>query len=152
MHGWMPLTYAAAPIPAAAVLSGAAVKAGVIGLIRFLPLSEAFPGWGEALAWAGFIVAALLGLSLAGLPLTGGSLAKLAVKDLFGGGAAGVASQLSAAATTALMLAFVMRLARSPEKPTRLRQGVWGHGRLWPSPDCFSPGSNSPPSAARPRR
>ena len=37
-HGWMPLTYTAAPIPAASVLSGAAVKAGVIGLIRFLPL------------------------------------------------------------------------------------------------------------------
>src|SRR5262249_38583965 len=37
LHVWMPLTYAAAPIPAAAVLSGAAVNAGVIGLIRFLP-------------------------------------------------------------------------------------------------------------------
>ena len=60
------------------------------------------------------IVAALLGLSLAGLPLTGGALAKLAVKDLFGDGAAGIAAQLSAAATTALMLVFVMRLARSP--------------------------------------
>ena len=197
LHGWMPLTYGAAPIPAAAVLSGAGVKAGVIGLIRFLPLGAAFPGWGEALVWAGFIsafygvaigvtqrdpktmlayssisqmgviaaalgmglasvspgaatdvafyaanhvlvkaalfltvgavatldgrartlaliVAALLGLSLAGLPLTGGSLAKLAVKDLFGGGAAGMASQLSAAATTALMLIFAMRLARLP--------------------------------------
>jgi formate hydrogenlyase subunit 3/multisubunit Na+/H+ antiporter MnhD subunit len=43
LHGWMPLAYTAAPIPAAAVLSGAAVKAGVIGLIRFLPLSGAFP-------------------------------------------------------------------------------------------------------------
>jgi formate hydrogenlyase subunit 3/multisubunit Na+/H+ antiporter MnhD subunit len=197
LHGWMPLTYNAAPIPAAAVLSGAGVKAGVIGLIRFLPLSAAFPGWGEALVWLGFItaftgvaigvtqrdpktmlayssvsqmgviaaafgmalataqqgaatevafyaanhvlvkaalfltlgavaalddrartlaliVAALLGLSLAGLPLTGGALAKLAVKDLFGAGAAGLASQLSAAATTALMLVFVMRLARLP--------------------------------------
>jgi formate hydrogenlyase subunit 3/multisubunit Na+/H+ antiporter MnhD subunit len=211
LHGWMPLTYAAAPIPAAAVLSGAAVKAGVIGLIRFLPLGAAFPGWGEALAWAGFIsafygvavgvtqrdpktmlayssvsqmgviaaalgmalagaqqgaatevafyaanhvlvkaalfltvgaaaaldgrarslaliVAALLGLSLAGLPLTGGSLAKLAVKDLFGDGPAGVASQLSAAATTALMLAFVMRLARSPREAgaaVARRLGSW---------------------------
>ena len=38
LHVWMPLAYRAAPIPAAAVLSGAAVKAGVIGLIRFLPL------------------------------------------------------------------------------------------------------------------
>jgi formate hydrogenlyase subunit 3/multisubunit Na+/H+ antiporter MnhD subunit len=209
MHGWMPLTYTAAPIPAAAVLSGAAVKAGVIGLIRFLPLGSTFPGWGEALGWVGFIsafygvaigvtqrdpktalayssisqmgviaaalgmglagadqgvatnvafyaanhvlvkaalfltvgtaaaldgrartlaliVAALLGLSLAGLPLTGGSLAKLAVKDLFGDGAAGVASRLSAAATTALMLHVVMRLARSPREA-----GALSPGRLW---------------------
>ena len=72
------------------------------------------------------IIAALLGLSLAGLPLTGGSLAKLAVKDPFGDGAAGVASQLSAAATTALMLAFVMRLARSPREA-----GALSSGRLW---------------------
>ena len=42
LHGWMPLSYTAAPIPAAAVLSGAAVKAGVIGLIRFLPLTRLF--------------------------------------------------------------------------------------------------------------
>jgi formate hydrogenlyase subunit 3/multisubunit Na+/H+ antiporter MnhD subunit len=210
LHGWMPLTYTAAPIPAAAVLSGAGVKAGVIGLIRFLPLGAAFPGWGEALVWVGFIsafygvaigvtqrdpktmlayssisqmgviaaafgmalasadqgaamdvafyaanhvlvkaalfltlgavaaldgrartlaliVAALLGLSLAGLPLTGGALAKLAVKDQFGDRAAGMASQLSAAATTALMLVFVMRLARLPPAE---RVGE-SPGRLW---------------------
>jgi formate hydrogenlyase subunit 3/multisubunit Na+/H+ antiporter MnhD subunit len=210
LHGWMPLTYTAAPIPAAAVLSGAGVKAGVVGLIRFLPLGAAFPGWGEALVWLGFIsafygvaigvtqrdpktmlayssvsqmgviaaalgmalasadqgaatnvafyaanhvlvkaalflavgvvaaldgrartlaliVAALLGLSLAGLPLTGGSLAKLAVKDLFGDGAVGMASQLSAAATTALMLVFVMRLARLPAAD----QVGAPSGRLW---------------------
>jgi len=41
VHVWMPLAYTAAPIPAAAVLSGAAVKAGVIGLLRFLPLGDA---------------------------------------------------------------------------------------------------------------
>jgi formate hydrogenlyase subunit 3/multisubunit Na+/H+ antiporter MnhD subunit len=210
LHGWMPLTYTAAPIPAAAVLSGAGVKAGVVGLIRFLPLGAAFPGWGEALVWLGFIsafygvaigvtqrdpktmlayssvsqmgviaaalgmalasadqgaatnvafyaanhvlvkaalflsvgavaaldgrartlaliIAALLGLSLAGLPLSGGALAKLAVKDLFGDGAAGVASQLSATATTALMLVFVMRLARLPAAD---RVGA-PSGRLW---------------------
>ena len=46
-HGWMPLAYAATPIPGAAVLSGAAVKAGVIGLIRFLPFDLA--GGGEVL-------------------------------------------------------------------------------------------------------
>jgi formate hydrogenlyase subunit 3/multisubunit Na+/H+ antiporter MnhD subunit len=212
MHGWMPLTYTAAPIPAAAVLSGAAVKAGVIGLIRFLPLSAALPRWGEALAWLGFIsaffgvaigvtqlnlktalayssisqmgviaaalgmslagadnaaaadvafyaanhaivkaglfltvgmvatlsgrrrslaliVAAALALNLGGLPLTGGALAKLAVKGPFGDGAAGLAAQLSAAATTALMLLFLIRLARSPqdERPEASPGRVW----LW---------------------
>jgi formate hydrogenlyase subunit 3/multisubunit Na+/H+ antiporter MnhD subunit len=215
LHGWMPLTYTAAPIPAAAVLSGAGVKAGVMGLIRFLPLGSAFPGWGEALVWLGFtsafygvaigvtqrdpktmlayssisqmgviaaafgmalasadqgatsnvalyaanhvlvkavlfltlgvvatldgrartlalIVAALLGLSLAGLPLTGGALAKLAVKDQFGDGAAGMASQLSAAATTALMLVFVMRLARltAAERAGASRRRLWSWAAL----------------------
>ena len=215
LHGWMPLTYTAAPIPAAAVLSGAGVKAGVIGLIRFLLLGAALPGWGKALTWIGFIsafygvaigvtqrdpktmlayssisqmgviaaalgmalasaeqgaatdvafyaanhvlvkaalfltvgavaaldgrartltliVAALLGLSLAGLPLTGGALAKVAVKDLFGGGAVGLASQLSAAATTALMLLFVMRLARSPaaERVGAPRPRLWSWATL----------------------
>jgi len=57
MHGWMPLAYAAAPIPAAAALSGAAVKAGVIGLIRFLPFETAAPVWGEALAAVGLFSA-----------------------------------------------------------------------------------------------
>jgi formate hydrogenlyase subunit 3/multisubunit Na+/H+ antiporter MnhD subunit len=215
LHGWMPLTYTAAPIPAAAVLSGAGVKAGVIGLIRFLPLGAAFPDWGEALVWLGFIsafygvaigvtqcdpktmlayssisqmgviaaalgmalasadqgaatnvafyaanhvlmkaalfltlgvvaaldgrartlaliVAGLLGLSLAGLPLTGGALAKLAVKDQFGDGAAGMASQLSAAATAALMLVFVMQLARLPaaERVGASREAVWSWAAL----------------------
>ena len=196
MHGWMPLAYTAAPIPAAAVLSGAAVKAEIIGLIRFLPAGAALPSFGEALAWAGFvsafygaaigltqqnpktvlayssvsqmgviaaalgmglasanqgaaadaafyavnhvfvkaglfltvgvvaahsgrgrtwalIVGGLLALSLAGLPLTGGALAKLAVKGPFGDGPAKWAAAASAAASTALMLHFVMRLARA---------------------------------------
>ena len=37
LHGWMPLTYTAAPIPAAAVLSGAAVKAGSSASSAFSP-------------------------------------------------------------------------------------------------------------------
>ena len=56
-HIWMPLAYRAAPIPAAAVLSGAAVKAGVIGLIRFLPLNVPTPEWGEVLVVAGLFSA-----------------------------------------------------------------------------------------------
>src|SRR5215813_6251258 len=56
-HVWMPLAYSAAPLPAAAVLSGAAVKAGVIGFIRFLPLGVAMPEWGAALATVGLFSA-----------------------------------------------------------------------------------------------
>jgi formate hydrogenlyase subunit 3/multisubunit Na+/H+ antiporter MnhD subunit len=56
-HVWMPLAYPAAPAAAAAAMSGAAVKAGVIGFARFLPLSAAMPVWGEALAAAGIFSA-----------------------------------------------------------------------------------------------
>jgi formate hydrogenlyase subunit 3/multisubunit Na+/H+ antiporter MnhD subunit len=195
MHGWMPLAYTAAPIPAAAVLSGAAVKAGVIGLIRFLPFEAALPGWGDALVVFGFVSAfygvaigitqrnpkavlayssisqmgviavvlgmglaaadkgaaldaafyaahhvlvkgalflaigvvaatssrrrwlvmlpaAVLALSLGGLPLTGGALAKLAVKAPLGNGVVGMLGAISAAGTTLLMVHFLLRLTR----------------------------------------
>src|SRR4029077_19753985 len=36
LHPWMPLTYTAAPAPAASVLSGAVLKAVMIGLIGFV--------------------------------------------------------------------------------------------------------------------
>jgi multicomponent Na+:H+ antiporter subunit A len=197
-HVWMPLAYTAAPIPAAAVLSGAAVKAGIIGFIRFLPLGATMPRWGEALAAAGLfsafygvlvgimqrnpktvlayssvsqmgLLAAALGmglaagdaetafatsfsaahhvlvkgglflaigvaavagarlwrvmiptsilaLSLAGLPLTGGALAKLAVKTQLGEGTVGVLATLSAAGSTLLMLHFLHRLLRTARR------------------------------------
>lgn len=192
LHVWMPLAYSAAPHPAAAVLSGAAVKAGVIGLLRFLPFEVALPGWGGALAAAGLFsafygvavgvtqrnpkavlayssvsqmggIAAILGmglaagdasavpaasltaahhvlvkgalflalgvaavggsrlavlapaavlsLALAGLPLTGGSAAKLAAKAPLGDGLVGTLGSLAAAGTALLMLHFVARLA-----------------------------------------
>jgi formate hydrogenlyase subunit 3/multisubunit Na+/H+ antiporter MnhD subunit len=194
-HGWMPLTYVAAPLPAASVLSGAAVKAGVIGLIRFLPFDTAMPGAGEALVVLGLcsafygvaigitqanpktvlayssisqmgVIAAVLGMGLAagdqsvaldtafyaathvlakgalflavgvvavtaarrlrptlllaavlalglgGLPLTGGALAKLAVKALLGDGVVGLLANLSAVGTTLLMLHFLQRLTQ----------------------------------------
>ena len=56
-HVWMPLTYRAAPPPASAALSGAGVKAGVIGLIRFLPFAAGMPGWGNALVLFGLLTA-----------------------------------------------------------------------------------------------
>ena len=194
-HVWMPLAYTAAPVPAAAVLSGAAVKAGVIGFIRFLPLGGAMPEWGAVLAVAGIssafygilvgitqpnpktvlayssvsqmgLLAAALGLGLAagdigaapgvsfaaahhtlakgalflaigvsvtagprlwpvlapaavlalglgGLPLTGGMLAKLALKAQFGEGIAATLATFSSAGSTLLMLHFLRRLAQT---------------------------------------
>ncbi|PWS35391.1 NADH/ubiquinone/plastoquinone (complex I) [Falsiroseomonas bella] len=57
LHVWLPVAHPAAPMPASAVLSGAIVKAGVIGLIRFLPEHGAPGGWGTALAVLGFLTA-----------------------------------------------------------------------------------------------
>jgi len=209
LHVWLPLAHPAAPMPASAVLSGAIVKAGVIGLIRFLPGDAGLaPGmsmsaWGTALAaigiftayyavlvgltqdnpktvlaystasqmgvvttvigmgltWAqsdgGIAVAfyaahhalakgamflavgvfagcgarwrlpvvagtALVALGLAGLPLSGGALAKLAIKAPLGDGAFATLTALSAAGTAALMFHFLQRLRQSfaPEPGT----------------------------------
>ncbi len=57
LHVWLPLAHPAAPMPASAVLSGAIIKGGVIGLIRFLPWDGSMAGWGEALGAMGFITA-----------------------------------------------------------------------------------------------
>ncbi|WP_395698208.1 proton-conducting transporter membrane subunit [Methylocella sp.] len=57
--------------------------------------------------------ALLLALSLGGLPLTGGALAKLAVKDTLGGALVGWLASFSAAGTTMLMLHFVGALAEA---------------------------------------
>lgn len=199
LHVWMPLAHPVAPMPASAALSGIIVKAGVIGLIRFLPLEAALPGWGATLVGVGLFTAfyavavgvtqtqvktvlaystvsqmgvvaavlgaglmtaapgtallagfyalhhllvkgalflgvgvvmatgprhrqlvlavmAVLGLSLAGLPLTSGALAKYAVKPLFGDGLAATLATLSAAGSTVLMLHF-LRLLGGAAKP-----------------------------------
>jgi multicomponent Na+:H+ antiporter subunit A len=211
LHVWMPLAYTAAPIPAAAALSGAAVKAGVIGFIRFLPFGVPMPEWGEALAgigifsafygvvigitqenpktvlayssisqmgllaavlgmglatgdtgaalgasfsaanhvlvkgglflaigaaatagprlWPVLIPAAVLALGLGGLPLTGGALAKLAVKPQFGGGVVSTLAALSAAGSTLLMLHFLRRLSRIAPRST---QSAPPAGLTWP--------------------
>jgi formate hydrogenlyase subunit 3/multisubunit Na+/H+ antiporter MnhD subunit len=213
-NGWMPLTYGAAPIPAAAVLSGAGVKAGVIGLIRFLPLGVALQGWGDALVVLGFvsafygvaagltqqdpkvilayssisqmgviaaalgvalikgkadaaldvafyganhllvkaalfltigalatpgirrspttlILAALLALSLAGLPLTGGALAKLATKAQFADGSEALLATLSSIATAMLMTRFLICLAAPP--PGAAQESPASVVRFWPA-------------------
>ena len=194
LHVWLPIAHPAAPMPASAVLSGAIVKAGIVGLIRFLPFEGSFAAWGDLLFVAGFAtafwgvgfgilqqnpktvlaystvsqmgvtVAALgagiavglgttpaaaafhglahmlakgalflavgvaaacgararwfvlapalvLALGFGGLPMTGGWLAKEAVKTELGSGIAGALSALSAVGSTVLMLHFVRRLA-----------------------------------------
>jgi formate hydrogenlyase subunit 3/multisubunit Na+/H+ antiporter MnhD subunit len=193
LHVWMPLAHPVAPIPASAVLSGIIVKAGVIGLIRFLPLDVPMPGCGTALLVLGLVTAfygvlvgltqqhpktilaystvsqmgvvaavigaglavaapgtsnlaafyalhhllvkgalflgvgivaatgtahlgrvllpmAILALSLAGLPLTSGALAKFAAKPLFGDGLPTMLATLSAAGSALLMVHFLARL------------------------------------------
>jgi hydrogenase-4 component B len=66
LHVWLPLAHPAAPTPASAVLSGAIVKAGIFGLMQFLPHGEAFASWGYVLIATGLAsayVAVLLGLT-----------------------------------------------------------------------------------------
>ena len=57
LHVWLPLAHPAAPMPASAVLSGAIVKAGIIGLLRFLPVDGALADWGGVLAGLGLLTA-----------------------------------------------------------------------------------------------
>jgi len=211
LHVWMPLAHAAAPMPASAVLSGVVVKAGVIGLIRFLPVEPGLADWGTVLAIAGMctalyavaigitqahpkvvlayssvsqmgftaavigagiahldaatpvlaafyathhilvkgamfllvgvvaatarphlrgtlLLATLLALGLGGLPLTGGAVAKLAVKGPLGSGWAETVGYVSAIGTTLLMLHFVRRVALSAST-TEARAAV---GLRWP--------------------
>lgn len=54
LHMWLPLAHPVAPTPASAVLSGAMVKAGLLGWLRFLPHgAEALPLAGAAVIAAG---------------------------------------------------------------------------------------------------
>ena len=58
LHVWLPLAHPAAPTPASAVLSGAMIKAGLLGWLLFLPLGEAgLPGWGAIVLVAGLLAA-----------------------------------------------------------------------------------------------
>ncbi len=190
LHVWLPVAHPAAPMPASAVLSGAIIKAGIVGLVAFLPAAQAMPGWGETLAAIGLITAwygiavgitqdnaktvlayssvsqmgvttavlgaawaagnagamplvafyaahhvlvkgalflgvgvvaatgsdrlrpvfvpmALLALSIAGLPLSGGAAAKLAVDGLLGDGGIALLATMSAAGSALLMLHFL---------------------------------------------
>lgn len=66
LHVWLPLAHPVAPTPASAVLSGAMIKAGLLGWLRFLPLGQvALPEWSLLCIAAGLgaaIYAVLVGL------------------------------------------------------------------------------------------
>jgi formate hydrogenlyase subunit 3/multisubunit Na+/H+ antiporter MnhD subunit len=53
LHVWLPLAHPVAPTPASAVLSGAMIKAGLLGWMRFLPFAEA-----DSASWGALFVAA----------------------------------------------------------------------------------------------
>jgi hypothetical protein len=74
----------------------------------------------------------VLALSLAGLPFTGGGLAKLAVKGPLGNGVAASLANVSAAGSALLMLHFLMRLTRSVPQD-ELAQTPASIVRLWPA-------------------
>ena len=66
LHFWIPLAHGAAPVPASALLSGAVVKAAVIGLIRFMPIETAPWAVGAAVAAIGLLgalYAVLIGIT-----------------------------------------------------------------------------------------
>ena len=64
LHFWLPQAYAVTPAPAVAVLSGAMIKAGLLGWLRFLPPGNGeLADWGQALIMIG-IAGIFLGLIL----------------------------------------------------------------------------------------
>lgn len=64
LHVWLPLAHPVAPTPASAVLSGAMIKAGLLGWLQLLPLGIiALPGWGTAMIILG-LTAAFYGVAV----------------------------------------------------------------------------------------
>ncbi|WP_038051137.1 complex I subunit 5 family protein [Thioalkalivibrio sp. ALJ1] len=67
LHFWLPLAHPAAPVPASAVLSGAMIKAGLLGWMRLLPfdatghmiLGELLVALGLTAAFLGAVIGAL---------------------------------------------------------------------------------------------
>ena len=58
LHMWLPLAHPVAPTPASAVLSGAMIKAGLVGWLRLLPMGQvALPEWGVVFMFMGVFAA-----------------------------------------------------------------------------------------------
>jgi len=64
LHVWLPQAHPAAPAPASAVLSGAMIKAGILGMWQMMPAtSTTLQQWSELLMLLG-LVSALYGVAL----------------------------------------------------------------------------------------
>jgi len=58
LHVWLPLAHPVAPTPASAVLSGAMIKAGLLGWLRLLPMGSAvLVAWGDTFMLLGVLAA-----------------------------------------------------------------------------------------------
>jgi formate hydrogenlyase subunit 3/multisubunit Na+/H+ antiporter MnhD subunit len=58
VHFWLPLAHPVAPTPASAVLSGAMIKAGLLGWLHVLPLGTGnYGAWGAVTMLLGFLAA-----------------------------------------------------------------------------------------------
>ena len=100
------------------------VKGGLFLAIAAVAASQA-----ERRRWV-LVLAGLMALGLAGLPPTGGYLAKLAVKDAFGDGWPYWLATASSVGTALLMTHFLVRLAEAPRE--KGASSVWA-ARLWPA-------------------
>jgi formate hydrogenlyase subunit 3/multisubunit Na+/H+ antiporter MnhD subunit len=101
--------------------AGAAMAAGFYAAHHVLVKGGLFLATGIGVSsnrngWLVFVPAAIIALALAGLPLTGGYLAKEAVKPFIGEGAFAIFAALSSAGTALLMLFFMMRLSASSDQ------------------------------------
>jgi formate hydrogenlyase subunit 3/multisubunit Na+/H+ antiporter MnhD subunit len=112
LHAWLPLAHPVAPVPASAALSGATLKAGLVGLMALAPMTLGAPeGFGLLLmalglsgAYGGAALAALQREVKTALAWSSVSQMGLAAA-LFGAAHAGLADP--AQATTALGLFIV---------------------------------------------
>src|SRR5699024_9303230 len=66
LHVWLPLAHPAAPPAASAVLSGAMVKAGMVGFLRFFPLQTDDPAVADTAATLEIFGWVLMAVSLVG--------------------------------------------------------------------------------------
>jgi len=107
LHVWLPLAHPVAPTPASAVLSGAMIKAGLLGWLRLLPLGAAgAPGWGEALVALGLVAAFAAALAGATQRQAKAALAYSSISQMgFVTVAVGIALAVPAAAPAAVAAA-----------------------------------------------